>query len=162
MKKFIHLFLFTFLGLLSYGQNVGSLDNLANKKPLADYQRDSIIYQIGKCVGYISDYADEQLSIKSKIGRYKVYSTQNIYTTLKLDTATGRVTALQIGMNEKSRSMEYEICEAVNRYSEVIGRFELYPTGNMYNFILLDTIYGRAYQLQWSTEEKDRGIWMIY
>lgn len=42
------------------------------------------------------------------------------------------------------------------------GRFELYKTQNMYNFILLDTFDGRTWQVQWSTEAEDRMILSIY
>ena len=42
-----------------------------------------------------------------------------------------------------------------NRYA---GRFELYPTENMYTFILLDTYNGNTWQVQWSMEESKRGI----
>ena len=42
------------------------------------------------------------------------------------------------------------------------GRFELHKTQNMYNFILLDTLTGRIWQVQWSTEAKDRMILPIY
>lgn len=34
------------------------------------------------------------------------------------------------------------------------GRFELYPTNNMYTFILLDTLWGSVRQVQWSTNPK--------
>ena len=135
MKKYICLFLFASLGLLSYGQTVNAVDSIGQR--------------------VVSDYN------QSKIGRYKIYPTENAYTSLKLDTATGKVTALQIGINQQSSRMEYEICGEVTSY-EIIGRFELYPTSNMYNFILLDTIYGRAYQIQWNTNKKSRGMWRIY
>lgn len=38
------------------------------------------------------------------------------------------------------------------------GRFELYPTQNMYNFILLDGVEGKTWQVQWSTEPENRAI----
>jgi hypothetical protein len=41
---------------------------------------------------------------------------------------------------------------------EVTGRFTLYPTENMYNFLLLDQINGLVVQVQWSLEAKKRGI----
>ncbi|MBQ5371361.1 MAG: hypothetical protein IIU53_01115, partial [Rikenellaceae bacterium] len=44
----------------------------------------------------------------------------------------------------------------------VAGRFELYETRNMYNFILIDQIDGRAWQTQWSMEENNRGIIPIF
>ena len=34
------------------------------------------------------------------IERYKIYPTENIYTSLKLDTATGRIWQLQIGLGD--------------------------------------------------------------
>ena len=158
MKRIICLFIFSSLGLLSYGQYGNPIDSLMNGKPISDYHRDSIIYRIGESVGRISN----NVCGKTEIGRYKVYKTENIYNSLKLDTATGKITALQIGMNDDSSRMEYTICEEVTYYDSVIGRFELYPTGNRYNFILLDTIYGQAYQVQWSTKTKECGIWRIY
>ena len=41
---------------------------------------------------------------------------------------------------------------------EVNGRFTLYPTENIYNFLLLDQIDGYVYQVQWSMEAKNRGV----
>ena len=41
------------------------------------------------------------------------------------------------------------------------GRFELYPTQNMYNFILLDKVKGGTWQVQWSAKEKERGVMRI-
>ena len=40
----------------------------------------------------------------------------------------------------------------------VNGRFELYPTQNSWNFILLDQIDGRTWQVQWSFDKDKRGI----
>lgn len=36
------------------------------------------------------------------------------------------------------------------------GRFELFPTTNIYTFLLLDKIDGRTWQVQWSTEKENR------
>ena len=44
---------------------------------------------------------------------------------------------------------------------KVNGRFTLYPTQNYYNFILLDQINGRTWQVQWSTEIANTGVWEI-
>ena len=38
------------------------------------------------------------------------------------------------------------------------GRFFLYPTQNVWNFILLDQLDGRVWQVQWSIEEKNRMV----
>ena len=44
---------------------------------------------------------------------------------------------------------------------ELKDRFTLYPTQNMYNFILLDQVNGKTWQVQWSTEYANRGIFPI-
>jgi hypothetical protein len=49
----------------------------------------------------------------------------------------------------------------VNIEEEKNGRFFLYPTTNIYNFILLDQIDGRVWQVQWSTEAKERMVMRI-
>lgn len=41
------------------------------------------------------------------------------------------------------------------------GRFKLYPTGNMYNFIMVDVINGRTWQVQWSTKKDERLVLRI-
>ncbi len=38
------------------------------------------------------------------------------------------------------------------------GRFFLYPTTNIYNFILVDQIDGRTCQVQWNSKAELRGI----
>lgn len=79
-----------------------------------------------------------------------MYPTTNVYNSLKLYTAIGRVTALQISLGE-TYGMEYDISDAVVPNETVIGGFELYPTQNNYNFILLDTI------VQWNTDKNKCG-----
>ena len=43
-----------------------------------------------------------------------------------------------------------------------VGRFKLYPTNNMFNFIMLDVINGKTWQVQWSTEPENRIVNRIY
>ena len=97
---------------------------------------------------------------------YKLYSTQNMWTFLELETYTGRIWQVQFSMESNKRfkvpvnTTDYSIFDedsgiVDNRYA---GRFELYPTENMYTFILLDTYNGNTWQVQWSMEENKRGI----
>ena len=160
------------------------------------------------------------------IERYKVYPTENIYTSLLLDTANGRIWQLQIGVGNTDRmktvlsdfkrskwtleeiteltksemeswtelinsqteswqeeynskpdsidsivSVEGEIywkpwsveekIEAVYNIGQN-GKYKLYPTGNMYNFIMVDVELGRTWQVQWSTKENKRLVIPIY
>lgn len=42
------------------------------------------------------------------------------------------------------------------------GTFELYPTKNIYQFILLDKVNGRRWHVQWGFEATKRWIKRIY
>ncbi|MBR5146649.1 MAG: hypothetical protein IKW54_03370 [Bacteroidales bacterium] len=103
------------------------------------------------------EFVNALYDIYEKIGRdvprYKIYQTENVLISLKLDTATGRVWMVQIGVGD-SYAMEVAVDDkSLLYYSDkvVAGRYELYPTKNMYNFILLDTQEGNVYQVQWHT-----------
>ena len=48
-------------------------------------------------------------------------------------------------------------CTAVG-YGHGSGTFELYPTKNMYQFILLDKTDGRMWHVQWGTESSKQWI----
>lgn len=156
MKK-LYLIIIILIGVLSaYGQTSDTLKVAV--KPLTEVQRDSLLTSIQTNVCHIAD----DTYWKNRVGRYKVYRTSNIYNSLKLDTATGRITALQIGINNDKSRFEYSVCDAINSDATIIGRYELYPTGNNYNFILIDTVFGSSYQVQWSTTSDQCGIWRIY
>ena len=95
--------------------------------------------------------------------RYQLFPTQNKWTFLKLDTMTGQIWHVQYSVDD-SPSMQYVLDDNERIYSwdeRICGRFTLYPTQNIYNFILLDTIDGRCWQVQWNIEEKNRGVWRI-
>lgn len=91
--------------------------------------------------------------------RYKLYKTENTYNLIKLDTATGRLWQVQYGMNNSSTRMEVPIDDTsllMEGANLTAGRFELYPTENMYTFILIDTLWGFTYQVQWNTNPNQR------
>ena len=44
----------------------------------------------------------------------------------------------------------------VDKSKEAEGRFTLYETDNIFNFILLDTYDGRTWQVQWGLNDSDR------
>ena len=89
--------------------------------------------------------------------RYKLYPTQNMWTFLKLDTETGRIWQVQYSVKGNDTRFEVplnpgNIAKALKR-SQKAGRYALFPTQNMYNFIMLDQIDGDTYQVQWGNEE---------
>ena len=127
------------------------------------------------------------------IERYKLYPTENIYTSILLDTQTGRLwqvsirssktASSKVAINETFLLWDEEYTkqvydEAIERWEKEyakeevevlkpkwedytmfmgkVGQFKLYPTKNMYSFIMIDVIGGASYQVQWSTEEENR------
>jgi hypothetical protein len=63
----------------------------------------------------------------------------------------------------KPKPLEESINLALKNSTKALnGRFFLYPTTNSYNFILLDQIDGRAWQVQWNIEKSDRMVLRIY
>jgi hypothetical protein len=94
---------------------------------------------------------------------YRLFSTKNSYNFIKLNTRTGQMWQVQWGTDSKYRfETTLSSVSLVYKDEEKNGRFFLYPTVNNYNFILLDQIDGRAWQVQWSIEEKDRMVIRIY
>ena len=95
----------------------------------------------------------------SNIATFKLSPTQNMWTFLKLNTRNGKIWQVQydIGGTDRNESILNPL-PLVLEEEETNGRFNLYPTQNMYNFILLDQIDGRTWQVQWSIEKEYRGI----
>jgi hypothetical protein len=94
---------------------------------------------------------------------YRLFSTKNTYNFIKLNTRNGQMWQVQWGTEDKYRfETALSDISRVNKEDEKNDRFFLYPTINTYNFILLDQIDGRAWQVQWSIEEKDRMVIRIY
>lgn len=102
----------------------------------------------------------EQFVQMHVVERFKLFPTQNLWTFIKLDTQTGQMWQVQFSVSD-----EYERFESILNSTSLVtdgvnrtGRFELYPTKNFYNFILLDQYDGRTWQVQWSFEEENRVV----
>lgn len=115
-------------------------------------------------------YAQDQLqfnSVNHEVGeklRYKLYPTFNMWTYLKLDTQTGRVSMLLISMDDKNEGEIYIgiPMEVYTGENAVNGRYELYPTSNMWTFIMIDQINGNTYHIQWSNKDlRNNGLYKI-
>jgi hypothetical protein len=94
---------------------------------------------------------------------YRLFATRNMYNFIKLNTRTGQMWQVQWGTQSDYR-FETILSDVsrVNKEEEVNGRFFLYPTQNSYNFILIDQIDGRAWQVQWNLDKSDRMVIRIY
>ena len=106
------------------------------------------------------EHIEIDLSLKQ---RYKLYQTDNIYTFLQLDTKTGMIEQVQWSLdsdNEGSVSINSDDFSYGLGYGS--GSFELYPTKNMYQFILLDKTTGRKWHVQWGMEASKSWIRRIF
>lgn len=95
---------------------------------------------------------------------YRLFATQNMYTFIKLDTRNGKMWQVQWSTKGSDYRFETTLSDIslANKEEERNGRFFLYPTTNIYNFILLDQIDGRTWQVQWSINKEDRMVIRIY
>ena len=109
--------------------------------------------------GYAMRQVNQQCT---QTNRWKLYPTQNIYNSLLLDTVTGAIKIVQWSLED--HEFTYSLCdEQIRSYEKrIIGRYELYPTQNHYQFIMVDTISGLAYHVQWGFEQNKRWIRRIY
>ena len=90
---------------------------------------------------------------------YRLYPTQNMWTFIKLNTRNGMMWQVQYDVEKDNRFETYlNILPLVDKGNEVNNRFTLYPTQNMWTFILLDQYDGRTWQVQWSMKPENRGI----
>ncbi len=146
MKKIVTLFFTILLSSAVIAQKPQNKQEVISSK-------DSIIFQ------YLDTYI-EQLREPC----YKLYPTDNMWTFLKLNTATGQIWQVQYSTKGSEYRFETELSSIQQVFGDanICGRFELHKTQNMYNFILLDKFNGRCWQVQWSIDRDDRGIWRIY
>lgn len=93
---------------------------------------------------------------------FRLFQTNNRWTFLKLDTRTGEIKHVQYSTDDKAMQYDLNNIPLAEGEDAKPGRFFLYPTENTFNFILLDQIDGRVWQVQWNIDRDKRGIWRIY
>ncbi|MFR9514744.1 MAG: hypothetical protein SNH64_05325 [Rikenellaceae bacterium] len=98
-----------------------------------------------------------------QLSRYKLFPTHNTWTFIRLDTRTGKMWQVQYSVEDNQGIWIMNSSNLISYYDEPInGRFTLYQTQNIYNFVLLDQINGNMWQVQWSTKDANRGIIYTY
>lgn len=149
MKKLFFLVIVLLLGMGCFAQT----DSVSTKSPTIDERLNNIEQRL--------EIVDVDLSLKN---RYKLYSTENIYTLLKLDTKTGKIWQVQWSLESENEGTWIINSDDLTSWSGGYGSnsFELYPTQNMYQFILIDKTDGRMWHVQWGIGDKKRWIRRIY
>lgn len=106
-------------------------------------------------------FADTPISEPSQepIVPYRLFRTTNYWTFIELNTITGQMWQIQFDIEGDNRGSVLLNSQDLSEGKENIsGRFTLYPTMNIYTFILVDQIDGSTWQVQWSFEEENRLI----
>ena len=90
---------------------------------------------------------------------YKLFPTQNLWTFIKLNTRNGQMWQVQYDTKENNRlETSLNLIPLVVKENEINNRFTLYPTQNIFTFILLDQLDGKTWQVQWSTKANERFV----
>lgn len=151
------------LELYVNNNNITRLPEIPNKIEVVDCGSNNItrMPRLGndvKFTGFISNDLPEV-----EVPVYRLFKTTNMWAFIKLNTRNGKVSQIHYSLDSDGFQGELSI----NKYSlvssedEITGRFTMYPTSNSFNFILLDQITGRTWQVQWNNEKNSRGIWKI-
>lgn len=119
-----------------------------------------VLFTMLLAVSEVKGQSQASQAVRDPIQVYELYPTENMWTFIKLDTSSGQLWQVHFAINDDSSRKE-EILSltrlAIGDEAKA-GRFCLYPTKNMYNFILLDRKEGKTWQVQWSFDYMNRGI----
>lgn len=148
MNKIIFIMLFITSSAMVFGQEVEN-DSIVTDSISTEFAKEKIVKVEGEVLTETTD-------------RYKIYPTSNIYNFIKLDTVTGRIWKIQWNLEDDKRFSRYISSKILIDLEDddqwINGRFEVYPTQNTYNFLLLDKITGKAWQFQWGFDANENWI----
>jgi hypothetical protein len=91
-----------------------------------------------------------------------LYPTSNRFIFLRLNTSTGFIDLVQYSTSDVANAMISKLSQSPLVLDGLVDRFTLYPTLNIWTFILLDQAEGIPYQVQWSTDPEKRFVIRIY
>lgn len=128
----------------------------------AQTKNDSVISRTDSLLQALSDQVEDIQFRLHGLNRYKIYQLENIYNVLKLDTMTGKIDLVQWSLKADEEMTVHLNTRDLSYGDGYCGMFELYPTKNMYQFILLNKLTGDTWHVQWGTESSKRWIRKIY
>jgi len=91
--------------------------------------------------------------------RFILYPTQNNWNYLLLDKINGKI--WQVNWDQKPEKNEILLLNnssLIEKQNVIDNRFTLYPTRNVWNYLLLDKISGKLWQVRWSTKPEEGEI----
>lgn len=157
MKKFLFFLLILLIPFSGMAQTVGK-----KQESTSDRQGKNISALLSKIdtLLTINNMLLEQIGIDSSLkGRFKLYKTENFYNFLELDTKTGKIQQVQWTLDgENEGSVVINDVDLSLEIGYGSGSFELYPTSNIYQFILIDKTNGRKWHVQWGDKRWIRKI----
>jgi hypothetical protein len=86
---------------------------------------------------------------------FRLFRTLNIFNFLKLDTRTGQLWQVQWSSQAEQRLINPINLKPLADDNKP-GRFTLYPSSNIFTFLLLDQEDGRQWQIQWGLKPGER------
>ncbi|WP_179377357.1 hypothetical protein [Winogradskyella wichelsiae] len=91
--------------------------------------------------------------------RFNLYQTENPYTFLLLDQISGKIWQTQWDIKpNKSKITPLNNSSLIEGQKEMDNRFTLYSTENTWNFLLLDNINGKIWQVSWDRKSEKSEI----
>ena len=93
--------------------------------------------------------------------KFRLYPTTNVSIFLRLNTSTGFIDLVQYSTKDIASTI-VKLSEFPLVLDGPVDRFTLYPTTNIWTFLLLDQVEGTPYQVQWSQEANKRFVMRIY
>jgi hypothetical protein len=92
---------------------------------------------------------------------YRLFRTRNTFNLLKLDTRSGEIWQVQWSTEPAERYAQPINAVVLAWGNTKAGRFTLYPTPNIFTFLLLDQVDGRQWSVQWGFKPTERLIFPI-
>jgi hypothetical protein len=136
--------------------NIKVLDKSIMNSVIISYDKKKQIQQTNSNTAKLLKQQVEIQQIEVPV--YKLFPTENYWTYIKLDTRNGKMWQVHFSVSKDGFQGEKELNSRrlILSEEEINGRFTLIPTKNIYNFLLLDQLTGKTYQVQWNNEFLNR------
>lgn len=114
---------------------------------------------------YASNVVSESTAIledDNKSERFELYPTENVGIFLRLDKMTGCISLVQWSLESSKEFSMVLNDQNLATLASVGNCFKLYPTKNMFQFLLLDRSTGNMWHVQWGFKDGENWIKKIY